>query len=276
MSMRSKALLLAAIAFATPAVAQDQAAAEPAEAPRAGGGADLAQQLSNPISSLISVPFQHNIDCCFGPEDGVRYTLNIQPVVPVSLSDDWNVIVRTVLPIVYQEETVAGQGDAFGLGDTVQSFFFSPKEPSGGLIWGAGPVFLYPTGGSDLGSKRWGAGPTVVLLKQAQGGVTYGMLANHLWSFGGDSTRPDISNTLLQPFLSKAWPDSTTLSINTETTHDWIRDTWTVPVNFGVSRIYKVGEQPVQIGAQGRYYLSSPTGGPEWGARLAFTLLFPG
>jgi hypothetical protein len=130
---------------------------------------ELAKKLANPVASLISVPFQNNTDFGLGPDDhGVRNTLNIQPVIPVTLSEDWNLISRTILPLIHQDEDViSGVGNELGLGDTLQSFFFSPVEPSGGWIWGAGPVFLLDTATDDLlGSDQWGAGPTVVVLRQ--------------------------------------------------------------------------------------------------------------
>lgn len=282
-------IMLAALALTAAAPASAQDAPEPPAGPVEAepgqltphstlqtSGADLAQQLSNPVASLISVPFQNNIDCCFGPNDAARYTLNIQPVVPISISNDWNMIVRTIVPIIYQEETVAGQGDSFGFGDTVQSFFFSPKAVHNGLVWAVGPVFLYPTGESELGTERWGAGPTALVLKQSAGGITYGMLANHIWSFAGDDSRADVSQTLIQPFFAKSWPDSTTFNLNSETNYDWISDSWTIPVNVGISHIYRFGRQPVQIAGLARYYVASPDGGPEWGVRIVFTLLFPG
>ncbi len=129
---------------------------------------DLAKKLSNPIASLISVPFQFNYDSGYGPNDGEKYYVNVQPVIPFTLNENWNVISRTILPIAWQDDIAGPSGDQFGLGDTVQSFFFSPKQPTaGGIIWGAGPVFLLPTATDNLlGGEKWGAGPTAVILKQ--------------------------------------------------------------------------------------------------------------
>jgi len=164
---------------------------------------ELAKKLSNPVAALISVPFQYNYDETFG-EEGYRHTLNIQPVAPFSISEHWNVISRTILPVTYQKDVVPGTDQA-GLGDITQSFFFSPREPgASGVIWGIGPALLIPTGTDDLGADTWAAGPTMVLLKQEKG-WTYGALMNHLADVAGTgSHRADISSTFLQPFLSRA------------------------------------------------------------------------
>jgi hypothetical protein len=177
-------------------------------------------------------------------------------VIPVSISRDWNVIIRTIVPIIHQGETADEQGSEFGLGDIVQSFFFTPKTVENGIVWAIGPVFLYPTGESRLGSKKWGAGPTVLLLKQANGGITAGFLGNHIWSVAGDEDRARLSITFVQPFLSKTFPDSATFSVNTESTYSWTSKKWTVPVNVGVSHIFRFAKQPVQIGPSVKYYLS--------------------
>jgi hypothetical protein len=161
------------------------------------GAANLAQQLANPVAALISVPFQLNYNSDIGPaDDGRQWVLNIQPVIPFSLNEDWNLISRTILPIVGQEDIFPGAGSQTGLGDTVQSLFFSPVAPtSGGWIWGAGPVFLLPTGTNRLlTTDKWGVGPTAVALRQ-QGPWTTGLLGNHIWSFAGDSDRRDVSTT---------------------------------------------------------------------------------
>lgn len=239
---------------------------------------DLAKQLANPIASLISVPFQLNFDDNYGSgDDGSVVTLNVQPVVPISLNDDWNMISRTILPIVDQDSVpVRGRGES-GIGDTVQSLFFSPTEPTeNGWIWGVGPVALLPTATEDaLGSDKWGLGPTAVMLRQS-GSWTYGALANHIESIGGDSDRADISSTFIQPFLSYITPGQTTYSANLESAYDWEREDWSVPLNLSVSQLIQPGGQAIQVGGGLRYWVSSPDGGPEdWGLRFNVVLLFP-
>lgn len=240
--------------------------------------AELAKQLSNPVSSLISMPFQFNFDRDIGPDDvGDRITLNMQPVVPLTLNDDWNVISRTILPLVDQQDIFPGAGDQFGLGDTVQSFFFSPKLPtSNGWIWGAGPVALLPTATDNLlGSDKWGLGPTGVALKQ-QGPWTYGGLFNHIWSVAGDSDRPDINSTFLQPFATYTTPTAWTFGANLEATRDWENEEWSIPMHLFAAKVTHVGDQLVQIGGGLRYFVESSDNGPEGlGFRFYVILLFP-
>jgi len=243
-----------------------------------GQDADLAKQLSNPVASLISVPLQFNYDTDVGPNrKGDKLTLNVQPVIPFTLSDDWNVISRTIIPIVSQDEILPTAGHQFGLGDTIQSLFLSPKVigPSG-IIWGAGPVFLLPTGTDDyLTGGKWGAGPTAVVLKQSAG-LTVGALANHIWSIAGDSSRADVSTTLLQPFISYTTPQAWTFSLGSEGTYNWETDAWTIPITAGVSKLVVFGTQPVSLGVTGKYYVESPDSGPHgWGARAVVSFLFP-
>jgi hypothetical protein len=235
----------------------------------------LAMKLQNPVASLISVPFQNNWDFGIGTTHAMEYKVNVQPVIPISISTDWNLITRTILPIFHAESPVPGGSNVSGMGDIVQSFFFSPKKPVGGWIMGGGPVFLYPSATDNaLGGQKWGAGPTVVLLKQ-NSGWTYGALANHIESFAGTSSRQAISATFLQPFLSYTTKTYTTYGINTESTYDWQTSQWRVPINATVSQLVKLGKQPVQFQLGGRYYPENITGGADWGLRFAVTLLFP-
>jgi len=274
---------------------------------------ELAKKLANPVASLISIPLQSNFDFRIGPDkDGWRYTLNIQPVIPVSLNNDWNLIVRTIVPVIHQEDVFKGAAPSFeelidnvpvdltgdqkatlrsaydkavaerlpghvqdGLGDTVQSFFFSPKAPIGGWILAAGPAFLYPTATDDLlGSQKWGAGPTALALQQ-NGGWTYGMLFNQIWSFAGEESRRNVNNTFLQPFISYTTKTKTTFGINAESTYNWNDSQWNVPLNLTISQLLKVGPLPMQFSVGGRYYADGPVGGPKWGVRFVVTLLFP-
>jgi hypothetical protein len=238
--------------------------------------ADLAKTLANPIGALISVPLQNNFDWGAGPSgDGFQYKLNLQPIVPITLNQDWLLISRTILPFVYQEKIV-GTSSQSGLADTLQSFFLSPVKPTpGGWIWGAGPALLLPTATDDLlGAEKWGAGPTAVVLKQ-QNGWTYGALANHIWSYAGESDRAEVNATYLQPFVSFTTKKATTFTLNTESTYDWHNHQWTVPLNLMVQQLVKIGKQPVALTVGGRYYADKPDGGPDWGLRFAVIFLFP-
>jgi hypothetical protein len=238
---------------------------------------ELAKKLSNPVASLISVPLQFNHDENIGPADGRRSFVNVQPVVPISISQDWNLISRTIVPLIDQKDIAGPSGSQSGAGDIVQSLFFSPKAPTaGGLIWGAGPVLLLPTATDELlGSEKWGLGPTGVVLTQ-RGPWTYGALGNHIWSVAGKSSRADISATFVQPFLSYTTKSATSFGLNTESTYDWKSNRWTVPINVTVGQVLKLGSQLIQVGGGARYWAKSAPNGPEgWGYRISLTFLFP-
>lgn len=262
--------------LASPALGEKAAAAAPG--PAALSSEDLAKKLANPVAAMISVPFQLNYDQDIGSaREGERWTLNIQPVIPVDIAADWNLISRTIVPVTWQDEVFPGAGSQFGLGDVLQSVFFSPKKPTaGGWIWGAGPVLLLPTGTDDLlSARKWGAGPTGVALRQA-GPWTFGALANHVWSFAGDSSRPSINSSYVQPFVSYTTPTAWSFALNTESSYNWQSEQWSVPVNAIVSKVFQAGGQTLSVGAGARYWADSPDAGPHgWGLRLIVTLLFP-
>jgi hypothetical protein len=256
----------------------------------AGGAAALAKKLSNPIASMISAPFQFNYDTGLGETDADRWILNIQPVFPFELNEDWNLISRTILPVIDLESPTVGGNDVSGVGDIVQSFFFSPKAPTkNGWIWGVGPVISIPIGKDEFTADQWGLGPTFVALKQ-QSGWTYGALLNHVWGINPPSDRestnstfPDVTptgrqrtdSTFLQPFIAYITPNAWTFNLVSETTYDWNTKQWTVPVIAAVAKLTHIGKQPVSFQVGYRYYFKAPPGGPDWGLRFTATFLFP-
>ena len=230
-----------------------------------GEDAGLAQELTNPLADLVTIPIQMNYDRDIGPRDeGWKLQTNVQPVIPFHLNKDWNLITRTIIPVIKQEDIFPGAGSQFGLGDINLSLFFSPKKAtSGGLIWGVGPVLLLPTAtDSLLGAKKWGAGPAAVALT-TRGPWTLGALANHIWSYAGDGDRQDISSTFLQPFVAYTWPSAWTVSVQSESTYNWKTEKWSVPVNAAVSKLVKLGKLPFSLQAGVGYWAESPETGPE-------------
>ena len=240
--------------------------------------AELAKKLANPIASLISVPAQYNYDEYGGLNDGASVSrLNLQPVIPFSLTDNWNVITRTIVPLIDQHGFPLEAMNESGLGDIVASQFFSPKLPgAGGWIWGVGPVELLPSATDEvLGGEKWGLGPTGVVLKQ-HGPWTVGLLANHIWSVAGDDDRVDINATFMQPFVSYIAKTKTTFGLVTESTYDWENEAWSVPVIAQVSQMFKIGPQILQFSVGAKYWAESPDNGPDgWGLRAQLTFLFP-
>jgi hypothetical protein len=233
---------------------------------------ELAEELTNPFADLINVPINQNPDFGLGQADGWRYTLTLQPVIPIHLADDWNIISRTVAPVIYLD---ADGPASFGLGDIAQSFFISPSHARHfGWVWGAGPIVVLPTATDDrFGNERWLLGPTVGLLNR-HGPWTVGALTNHTWSVSAGGAA--VSATFLQPFIDYTTRSSTTLSLNTESTYDWTGKQWTIPVHLVVRQLFNFDGQKVSVALGGRYYFEAPASGPEWGLRLGITLLFPG
>ena len=250
------------------------ATATPAEHPHTA----LAKQSQNPVASLISVPFQNNFNFETGLNDDVQYNTLIQPVIPVSLSEDWNLINRSILPVMYQPRMSATVGSAWGLGDFQYQGYLSPAKP-GKLIWGAGPVLNFPTAtDSALGSGKYGAGPGVVLLTMP-GPWVIGTLVNNVWSYAGWGAN-DVNTMTWQYFVnynipgSKGWylSSAPTMTVNWEAPG---RDQWTVPVGGGVGKVFKIGKQPMNAKVQFFGYPAKPDLGPDWGMQFQLTFLFP-
>jgi len=242
----------------------------------AASAQDLADKLANPVANMISVPIQNNLDYGIGPYNGSKYTINVQPVIPIHLSQQLNLITRYIIPVVDQRNISAENSNEFGLSDATVSAWFSPVHTKSGWIWGAGPAFLVPIGTHDyLSTRKWAVGPTALALRQ-KNGLTYGFLVNQLWSFAGDENRGDINQAFLQPFFSKSWKSGASVTMNSEITFNWENSTTTAYLNPIVSAITKLGKQTSSLSIGPRI----PLGGPEnsmadWGLRAVLTLVFP-
>jgi hypothetical protein len=252
--------------------------------PGGGGGGEeggesqesLAKAAQNPVAKLISVPFQNNFNFGVGPNNTVQYNLNIQPVIPISLSEEWNLITRTIMPIINQPSPAPGVRSAFGLGDINPTFFLSPAK-SGEFIWGVGPTFTFPTATDPmLGSGKWSAGPAVVGLVM-HGHWVVGALANQQWSYAGWSDRA-VSAFLVQPFVNYNLPHGWYLVSAPILTANWKADSdnqWIVPVGGGIGKIQRFGKLPLNIQLQAFYNAVTPDYGPDWQLRFQVQFLFP-
>ncbi len=239
---------------------------------------ELARAVQNPVASMISLPFQNNTNFEFGSKDKPLHTLNIQPVWPVGLNDEWNLITRTIMPIVSQPQLVSGQDRETGLGDTTFTAFLSPARP-GKLIWGVGPVFLMPTASDDrLGTDKWGLGPSAVLLTMP-GNWVIGSLFSNVWSTGG-SGREDVSLFTWQYFVNYNMSNGWYLTTSPVITANWEANsgsnTWTVPVGGGVGKIFRIGSlPPMNAQVQAFYNVARPRGVGRLNLRVQLQLLFP-
>jgi hypothetical protein len=262
------------------AVAQDES--KPS-ADKSQTGEDLRAKTQNPVGAMYSLPFKFSAD--FGAENGTAYFLNIQPVIPVTIGD-WNLINRVIAPLVSVDGFIEGvpeipEGDdgdrVTGVGDINYSLFLSPAKPSK-IIWGIGPSINLPTATDDqLGSGKWSAGPTAVILTQPKP-WTLGVLARQLWSFAGDSDRSDVKQFLLEPFinynLSRGWYLISDMII----TANWDAKPdrrWTVPIGGGFGKMFKIGNQAMNSKLEAYYNVEKPDGAPDWSASFTIQLLFP-
>ncbi len=252
------------------------AAGRPALA--AESATDLAKAAQNPVADMISLPFQFNTNFDTGRYGGTQEILNIQPVIPFNLSPDWNLITRIITPLVEQPKLYPGDDVTYGLGDITPTLFLSPAH-SGKFIWGVGPVFQLPTAtSSDLGSGKWGIGPSAVGLVM-DGHWVYGALVNNIWSVGGDSGRGNVNQMTLQPFLNYNFSDGWYLTSSPLITANWEADSdnrWTLPLGGGFGRVFRVGKQPVNAQLTAYYNALSPEDtGSEWQLRFNLQFLFP-
>jgi hypothetical protein len=265
--------------------APEIASTSPADADDTSGAAsdsdsDLAKKLQNPVGNLYSIPFQSNTNFGYGPNKGTQELVNIQPVIPIHINDEWNVITRTIVPLIWQPSLVPAHTVPFGIGPTSFSALLSPSEPKNGIVWGAGPIIQVPTiTDKTLGSNVWGAGPSVVVVYMKNAVVT-GALVNNVWSLGGTSgvggTRYD--NFLLQPFFNYNFSGGWFAGTSPVITANWLaggNEAWTLPLGGQFGRLIKLGGKlPLNLSLGAYSNVLRPKFGPVWQIRAQATVIF--
>ena len=237
---------------------------------------DLAKATQNPVADLISIPFQNNTNFDYGPDDKTQNTLNIQPVLPLNLNEDWNVITRTIVPVVSNPSLTPGGDRETGLGDTTFTAFLSPAAP-GDWIWGVGPIFLLPTSTDDqLGADEWGAGASVVVLTMP-GPWVIGSLISNVWGINEDPGN-EVNLFTWQYFINYNFPSGwylTSAPINTANWEAPSGQKWTIPVGGGAGRVFRVGKLPINLQAQLYYNVEAPDFIGDWSSRIQLQFMFP-
>ena len=259
----------------SPAQSLQAAAALPVLPPPKIDDLTLAKKLRNPVTSLVNIPLIENLDFGGGPKkNGTRSTLNIEPIIPISLDEHWKLVSRLTIPLIDQRNMIPGTSQD-GLGDAVERLLLSPaKTNKFGANWGLGPALLLPTAThEDLGADRWGTGPAVALNWRRDSWTT-SVLAYQIFSVGGGGARA-IDTVTIQPTASYIFPTDTTLTLASDSFYDCRRAQYTCPLNLTVYQLVKCGDQPLSLGAGLRYYVARPAGAPQWGLRCSVTLLFP-
>ncbi len=271
LKLRTREIVRVASVLASAALATTAAAEMSTE--------ELAKLAQNPVGNLISVPIQYNGNLNFGPEKGTQSIVNIQPVIPISVNNDWNIITRTILPVVWLPSLGPGDPSVSGIGDLQFSAFLSPANP-GSWIWGVGAVAQAPTHSSGkLGNDNWGLGPTFVVLHLEKGSPwVYGVLVNNVWSLGPSNDAPSYNNGLIQPFLNYNLPGGAYLTTSPVITVNWNAEggqRWTAPIGGGIGKIFHFGKLPVNMQVAAYYNVARPDDAPNWQIRAQVQFMFP-
>ena len=244
----------------------------------AGDTESLQKAVQNPVASLISFPLQNNSNFGIGTNDRTQNVLNLQPVIPVGISENWNLIIRWITPVIWQPAPTTKDGGVFGFGDMNPTFFFSPAKPRH-VVWGVGPAFVLPSATNQqvLGQGKLSMGPSVVALAQP-GHWTIGALVNNVWSVAGPSKRPDVNQMILQYFINYNLNEGWYLTVSPIITANWNASSgnqWVVPVGGGVGRVFRLGYQPLNASVAFFGNAARPTNSSPWGMRLQIAFLFP-
>lgn len=268
------------VVVSAPSWAQTAAEPRPVIGDRAAAESDmdLAKQLQNPVGDLISFPIQTNLNFGHGPHRGTQYVVNLQPVIPFHINEDWNIITRTILPMVWNPSLSPLPTVPAGTAPASFTAFLSLTHDINGWLWGAGPVVQVPTiTSATLGSNVWGAGPSAVAVWSG-GPWVAGLLVNNIWSLGGTPgpAGTSYSSFLANPFATYNFDDGWYLSSSPNITANWqYRGTkWTVPVGGGFGRIFRIGALPVDLSISTYYNIVKPTIGGRWQLSTTLTFVF--
>ena len=233
---------------------------------------ELAKSAQNPLSNIMSFPFQNNTNFNYGPFERVQNILNIQPVIPFF---NGRLITRTIFPLLWQPEN-APSGTIFGLSDIQLAAVYSPKTK--GIIFGIGPIISFPSGSASLGSQKWSAGPSVVILAMP-GHWVFGVLANNIWSFAGSSDRADVNQLLVQYFINYNIKKGLYLTMAPIITANWEAKSgqqWLVPFGLGIGKIFRIGGKlPLNMQFAGFYNAIRPDFAPDWTLRVQAQVMLP-
>ncbi len=270
---------------ATPAPTLQEVMAKLTPAQREALQQAIIKLSQNPVGNIAVIPFQNNFNYGVGPYTRFQYNLNVQPVIPFMLSPQLSLIARTILPVIVQPSFAppqvcaapAGCGSTFGIGDIQEQFFFGPKTKPGALIWGAGPLFQFPTATpGSLGAGKWATGPAVAALIMP-GRIVTGILVTQLWSYAGQSNRPNINAGLFQPFFNYNLKNGWALSTAPIITSNWnaTQNQWAVPLGGGLGKTFKLGDQLMSLSVQYYTYVARPITTPQTNLKISWSLLYP-
>ncbi|MHC4691404.1 MAG: neuromedin U [Planctomycetota bacterium] len=239
---------------------------------------DLAKKAQNPLEDMASLPLQYNAYFETGPKAKTQTIINIQPVIPFNLNDDWLFVARPLISLMELPPLTDGQNRNHGLANFQFQGFFSPKETASDWIVGFGPYLEFPTNsGPDgrFGSDNWSAGPAFVALK-FDGPWVYGGLFTQLWSYYGND--PEVNTGAIQPFVYYNMEDGWYVFTEPVLTVDWSEgdsdNRWTIPLGGGIGKMSNMGKRPVNTSLGVYYNVESPRSGSDWQLQFQIQFLF--
>jgi len=270
-------------------------ATEPPAVPSASGDeagiqslTEVNKKMTNPTSNLWYLNFQqNNYRLDMGEDQGDRWNsnLNFQPVMPVALTEDYNLVTRPVIPLFISQphpnsENPTEVDRTTGLGDITLMFNIAARPHlSGNWLLGLGPTFIFPAASTDAtGQGKWQVGPSGIVGYLSKNWILAAFV-QQWWSFAGDDSRASTNWMNLQPiatyFLHDGWSIgySGNILANWEVNGD---NRWTVPIGLGVSKVVKFGKLPVKITLAGQYMPIHPDElGQKWNIQLTFAPVIP-